>query len=69
MSALTNNCRRIVTLALLVSGLMLGSCASTPVDDRPVVHIFRQMILVPYVAPVEECCWYEPPADEDYGPI
>lgn len=55
--------------AIVVGALALTfGCASAPVQ-KPVVVIYRQMILVPYVAPVEECCWYEPPADTDYGPV
>jgi len=60
---------------LMVAGAALWmstlvACTSAPAaDDRPQVLIVRQIFLVPYVAPVEECCWYEPPGDEEYGPI
>lgn len=58
------------TLAAILM-ISTAGCASAPpaVDDRPVVHIFRQVFVVPAPPVEEECCWYEKPADTDYGPI
>jgi len=67
----------VVWGAIMVLSLALVfGCTATPavvIDERPIVMIVRQYVLVPLVQPPDpscggiENCWYEEPTEE--GPI